>query len=621
MKYRPEIDGLRGLAVVPVILFHAGFEPFSGGYVGVDVFFVISGYLIASIILDERADGRFTLLGFYERRARRILPALYVVTGVTAAVAAVVLKPSHLISLAQSVISIPVFASNVYFWSERGYFGEAIELKPLVHTWSLAVEEQFYLVFPLLVMGLWRWPRLLVGVLAAGFCLSLFASWYITKLHFETAFYLPMTRAWELAAGVGLAFLSRAGFTGFRGPLAELLSLTGLGLLAYAYLGFDEATPFPYTSALIPVAGSALIIVASPDAAWIRRFLAARPLVLVGLISYSLYLVHQPVFAISRHAGWFDGNEVALIAASFAAAAASYWLVERPFRNRAYLRRRTVFVLALLGGLALAGAGLTLIASDGLIGRYGPQDQRLLRQFTTYADYNQKLFDSLELAPFRDGGRKILLVGDSHAKDFLNVVRERGYFDALSFSTKQIDSDCGPLFLPDDKVIDRFIPDSQKERCAVQGRFEGDRVRELARQADEIWLSGSWERWVVPFLPETVRRLEAEFQATVRVFGRKNFGTVSQEIVLDIPVRERARYTQPAAESARAVNQAMNDALGRRDSYYDVMDIMCGGSAANCRIFDAEGNLISPDGGHLTREGAIEVGRRMRELLDGIVRE
>ena len=207
MQYRREIDGLRAVAVIPVIFFHAGFTIFSGGYVGVDIFFVISGYLITSIIINELEQGNFSILRFYERRARRILPALFLVMFTCVPIAYFALLPNHFVDFAESLISVPLFISNVLFWSERGYFGVTSELKPLVHTWSLAVEEQFYTFFPALLILSWNIAKRSIGRLLIIISLvSLLISWYLTKLHFETAFYLPFARAWELMLGAIAAY-------------------------------------------------------------------------------------------------------------------------------------------------------------------------------------------------------------------------------------------------------------------------------------------------------------------------------------------------------------------------------------------------------------------------------
>ena len=212
MKYRAEIDGLRALAVLPVIFFHAGFNWFSGGFVGVDVFFVISGYLITTIIISEMAEDKFSIINFYERRARRILPALFFVMLATIPFSLLLLSPSDLKDYGESLISTSTFSSNILFWWERGYFGTALELKPLLHTWSLAVEEQYYIFFPLLLIFTWQFGLKKISILLSIiFLISLglahFSSVYgVYDRVITGSFYLIPTRAWELLIGVFIAF-------------------------------------------------------------------------------------------------------------------------------------------------------------------------------------------------------------------------------------------------------------------------------------------------------------------------------------------------------------------------------------------------------------------------------
>lgn len=258
MKYRAEIDGLRAVAVIPVILFHAGFEHFSGGFIGVDVFFVISGYLITMIILSEKEQGTFSLVNFYERRARRILPALFFVMLVSLPFAWLWLLPSDMADFSQSLMAVSFFSSNILFWKETGYWGTDNELKPLLHTWSLAVEEQYYILFPLFLMLMWRFrKRWIFGSLIVIATLSLLVSQWGAYNRPTANFFLLPTRGWELAIGACIAFyfLYRTQATRAFLPhrfFDEALGLPGFLMIGYAIFMFDDATPFPGFYALIP---------------------------------------------------------------------------------------------------------------------------------------------------------------------------------------------------------------------------------------------------------------------------------------------------------------------------------------------------------------------------------
>lgn len=297
MIYRPEIDGLRTVAVLPVLFFHAGFDLFSGGYVGVDVFFVISGYLITGILVEDYYQGRFSVLNFYERRARRILPALLLVILVTIPFAWAWMLPNQLKDFSQSLVAVVVFSSNFLFWKEEGYFAAAAELKPLLHTWSLAVEEQYYLIFPVFLIALLRrgirtTSCALFGVALFSFLLSEWG-WR----HFpEANFYLSPTRFWELLTGSLCAIFLRT-----RGNQpSNFLAFVGVVLIGVSVFFYDASVPFPSVYTLAPVIGAALIILYGSPATAVGRILSMRVFVGIGLISYSTYLWHQPLFAMAR---------------------------------------------------------------------------------------------------------------------------------------------------------------------------------------------------------------------------------------------------------------------------------------------------------------------------------
>ncbi len=368
MQYRPEVDGLRALAVVPVVLFHAGYTTFSGGYVGVDIFFVISGYLITSIIDREISAGRFSLRSFYERRARRILPALWLVCLVSIPFAFALMTPEHLRDFAASLVSVALFASNFLFWQEAGYFETAGELKPLLHTWSLAVEEQFYLLFPLAMMVLLpRSRRLTVALLGlASLASLLLAIWGARAAPHANYFLLP-SRGFELGAGALLALTVGTSRPG-PGWLRTAASLAGMALLLAGVFLLDGDTPFPGLAALLPVAGTCAIIAFCGPGDPVGRALSWRPVVLVGLVSYSFYLWHQPVFVFARlwqYTGGPAPNYPLLITLSFALAWLSWRFIEAPFRSRTMMplpRLAGVLAPVCASGAAL---GLVGVTTDG----------------------------------------------------------------------------------------------------------------------------------------------------------------------------------------------------------------------------------------------------------------
>ncbi|UUR08137.1 acyltransferase family protein [Sphingomonas glaciei] len=357
--YEPHIDGLRAVAVAAVLLFHAGVPGFAGGFVGVDVFFVISGYLITGIISREISDGSFSILQFYERRARRILPALLTVLTATLVVGAVVLVPHQLTGLAQSTFATLSFASNIWFWRTIDYFSGDQHL--LLHTWSLGVEEQFYIFFPLALGFFARVNRVGVG-LAALFCASLALSVYLTPRMPAASFYLLPTRGWELLIGAMLA----------RGRLTAppWIGWVGLGAILAATSLFDASTRFPGWVALLPTLGAASFIAARHSSA--ARLLSLRPVVGLGLVSYSLYLWHWPALLFSRQAG-LDGPAWGMVAllASLVLAVLSWRFIEGPFRARSAMPTGRLLKITAAGLMSVSL--LAAVSLSGLLSRYSSE--------------------------------------------------------------------------------------------------------------------------------------------------------------------------------------------------------------------------------------------------------
>jgi peptidoglycan/LPS O-acetylase OafA/YrhL len=369
IAYRPEIDGLRAVAVGTVVLFHAGLGLFPGGFIGVDVFFVISGYLITSIIVRELDAGAFSLLSFYERRIRRIFPALLVVIVACLAFGAWRISPRDYDQMAETALAAIGFHSNFYFADKAGYFMPAAETMPLLHTWSLGVEEQFYVVAPLLLMMLWRTKARLVPVVAILFIAALITSVWDTAYDSETAFYLPHTRAVELMIGMvlGLGLVPEV-----RSPVGrQVLSAAGLLLILLAACLYTSKTPFPGAAALVPCVGSALVIhcAGGPHgASWVGTLLSTSPFVWLGKISYSLYLWHWPVFAFAAYE-WSETSSitrVALILLSVILSIITYRYVEQPARtSRRLLTPARVYAAGLGSAAVVASAAAAIAATDG----------------------------------------------------------------------------------------------------------------------------------------------------------------------------------------------------------------------------------------------------------------
>ena len=500
--YRPDIDGLRAVAVLLVIFFHAGLGAVSGGFVGVDVFFVISGYLITGIVARELDEGTFTFANFYARRIKRICPALFAVLAVSSIAALFILIPDELRFYGRSLMSAVLFYANWLFYTKVNYFdGPSIE-KPLLHTWSLAVEEQYYLLWPLALAGLYRIGRreALPYIVLALLCLSLAASQIVLELDPAQVFYLLPYRGWELLLG---GYLAIAPFRPLSGLAASVIGLAGIAAIAYAGFFFDTKTAFPGLNALIPCLGAAMVIAGGlHERSWSRAVLGLKPFRAVGKISYSLYLIHWPVFSFAHIALDREpsaGEAWAMIALSVMLASLSYRFVETPARQSpgsfARLGRLAVgpaVALALCGGLYDAAWGLPWRAPKGVQAAYAAK-------FPGYRESD--LADCLREpkpgsvhrpcpigAPAKDLQYDFVIWGDSHARHFArgfsDQAKARGLAGLVTWEVR-----CPPVLDGDRDT---------KHACAEANRLAWEWIATQTK-LKTVFLAATWKH----HMPET----------------------------------------------------------------------------------------------------------------------
>lgn len=433
MKYRRDIDGLRALAVLPVIFFHAGFSFFRGGFVGVDIFFVISGYLITSIILADREANLFSLSNFYSRRARRIFPPLLLMLLSCLPFAWFWLLPNDMKAFCESLVAAPAFLSNIFFYITTGYFDNSTELKPLIHTWSLAVEEQYYLIFPVLILSIWRMgKRQIIILLGIIFIVSFVFAQYLSVARPSFAFYMLPTRSWEILLGSFIAFYIHERSKNLFSQLHEQIgSCFGFFLIIYSIFSFDNLTPFPGVYALIPTFGASLIILFSTNKTWVGKLLGSKFFVKIGLISYSAYLWHQPLFAFARVRNIGDLSVLAicmLIGTTFLLAYFSWRFVELPFRDSNRFTNKQIFTYATIGSFLFIIFGFLGYLSNGYEFRVPPKYLPVdYFQKSVYLNGNKFGIDgkpcvsdiaSICKVAMHPGAKNILLVGDSHSGDY-----------------------------------------------------------------------------------------------------------------------------------------------------------------------------------------------------------
>lgn len=509
LKYRADIDGLRAVAVLSVLAFHIGLSRFGGGFVGVDVFFVISGYLISSLIFAEINGSRFTIAGFYERRIRRIFPALLAMLAVASIVAVVYLLPGELVDYAKSMLAATTSVSNLYFWSHSGYFTSPTS-KPLLHTWSLAVEEQFYISFPLFLLLARRFfPQRLRTAVVMSFLVSFVASCVVVSRNPETAFYMPYTRAWELLLGT---LLTLGIFPRLRSAwLRNIATLGGIGMIVWSVLFYSRDTLFPGVSALLPCVGSALIIWAGEaGASLVGSVLAWRPVVFIGLISYSLYLWHWPVIVLHQmgmlvglgtiklggHSALLSSHRCDIlieVAFSFFLAVLSWRFVERPFRNGS-LRLSGLPLFALAGGviIILLGCGAWTVHAQGFRGRFPDKALQVASAvdvkkeigpvrngvcFIT-TDYHFENYDYDSCLREDKDKKNYLLLGDSHSAMLWSALSSSlRHSNVMQASTAACEpsltpagnSDCKKMM---DYIFRQYLPAHPVQDVFVVGRWE-----------------------------------------------------------------------------------------------------------------------------------------------------
>jgi peptidoglycan/LPS O-acetylase OafA/YrhL len=641
MKYRAEIDGLRAVAVISVILFHAGFERFKGGFVGVDVFFVISGYLITTIILVEKEQGTYSLLNFYERRARRILPALFLVMLASLPFAWLWLLASDMKSFSRSLIAVSLFSSNILFWRESGYWGTENELKPLLHTWSLAVEEQYYVLFPLFLMVMWRFRRrwILSSFIAIAAISLGIAQWGAYHEPVSNFLLLP-TRGWELAIGATIAFylLYRKQAINYLlsyKSVNETLGIIGLVMIGYSVYKFNENMPFPSIYALIPTTGAALIIIFSSPASLIGKLLGSKALVRIGLISYSAYLWHQPIFSFARHRSLMPLSKPLLLLLaiiSFLFAYLSWKYVERPFRNKTIVSRKMIF--------AFWAFGSTLFISIGFAGKmtYGFAERTTKSELTLSAiDEKLKINHGLnniceeKFTLSRDcrtsDEPEILIWGDSFAMHLVQGIMASNPDAKVIQMTKSV---CGPFF--DVAPVNSKYPISWAKGCL---KFTQE-VREWLKANNSVKyavLSSPFYQYIfndIKLLFRSGKIVDANFDIAVKEFKKTldelkemgiepvifspppsvngvNLGRClgrAELIGLDL---DRCNFKLDELYHKEKIVYSFLESIMKKNNRVIRLDnLLCSYSVCSTHIGST---FIYRDGGHLSHEGSAEIGR------------
>jgi len=634
LKYRADIDGLRAVAVLSVVAFHASSRLLSGGFVGVDIFFVISGYLISKIILSELKDGTFSFWHFYSRRIRRIFPALILVLASTWAAGYIWLEPSDYESLGKHIAAGAGFVANIGYWLETGYFDTASELKPLLHLWSLGVEEQFYVVWPVVLLLSWRFlgnfGRVIVIALVASFALNIL----LIQSEPANAFYLPVSRFWELLVGGGLAWLSISNhqFAVSKNG-RHAISIVGTVLILAAVFGLNKAMDFPGWWALLPVLGAALLIYAGPNAIVNKQILSSQPMVFVGLISYPLYLWHWPLFAFTRIAGYDFKSRVVATIVAFVLSYLTYKCFEQPVRSGMLKTNRKVPIALSVLIFSIGCMGAATYQSAGYAKRFPDYVANIIRYEKTFdlvgawrsgtcfnlkaADYEHDFAEicSGDVAKQRAGS--MLLWGDSIAGSFYpglaKVQAEQGRILA-QYTT----SNCPP-FLDFD--------DPNNKHCRSVNQFVTKKITDL--KPETVVLSGYWIKYtkyagydtdfnVPDLLAKTVAFLQSQGVKRIIIVGPLPLWRpqLPKQIFAEWTIHKEIPTPAMSSKGFDADSFVFDKEMAAKIQvlgvdYISAMNIFCDGKACMTRVGEDWRDLSSFDTMHLTEPGAYFLAKRI----------
>jgi len=633
LRYRRDIDGLRAVAVLPVLLYHAFPTAVPGGFIGVDIFFVISGYLITGIIHQQMLAKTFSIADFYARRIRRIFPALIVVVLVTFLIGCYALPPRELKSLGTNIAGGAVFAQNFILLGQVGYFDLAAEKKPLLHLWSLGIEEQYYIVWPLLLSSIGVWRRRSLAITVALAVASFLSCIIVQPRAPDYAFYLPVTRAWELLIGSALAlWVNGRSFTPQRQLAAlrdyrEVVSISALGVIIVAFLRYNPDIPHPGFFTLAPVLAAAVLIGMSGTLVH-RHILSARPAVIIGLISYPLYLWHYPLMAYAR-IHFVDGVAPwlmwGIICASVILAWLTYQLIERPIR---FGRQHGAHKIgALIGGMAVLGAvGLVADQTNGLPIRIpeslrgfmlnGSETARFWRADKCLLTPEQSASHFAEECSGTGHHPLIAVWGDSYAASLYpgltHFGAERG-FDVAEFAT----SSCPPLV--------GFVH-AERRFCKGANDFV---VQKLAELKPELVIFYSTWRYgdddLRSGLEKTVSLLKERNISRIVLLGPPAtwLGESLPANLLDyyfqthslLPARTKFRWNDTWTREQDVVLEAHAQRLGIK--YMSARRMMCNDDGCLARIGPNGSDLTAYDTGHLTHPGAIFIAGQVLDALPG----
>lgn len=628
LMYRPDIDGLRAIAVLAVILYHFKVPFFTGGFVGVDIFFVISGYLITTGILNQHEKSQFEFGEFYTRRVRRLIPALLFTIATSYIVSALIFSPNDFKQMSGSAVYALGGLSNIFFWLESGYFDSAATIKPLLHTWSLSVEIQFYIIWPIILLLICRKTNNLLIPLLGLITAGLAAAYSFLRIDAVGAFFLTPFRIHEFLLGSLVVVLERGHI---NKSLKEILYAVGLALVTAPIFLYDsDRTLFPGLAALAPSLGAALMIL-SGDSSVMAGLCRSWPAKKIGEISYSLYLVHWPLYVFASYLVVRDlapTETVTLITANFLFAAALFTLIERPFRSQKETGLSgTNFALASLGC-----ATIIMIAASSSWGQNG-WEWRVPKEIRNITNINKLQLDkytwatqlSLDLRPDFDadsGKQKILIIGDSQAADVANMLSESDHASEFDIVSRIVVTDCATPMIEANEAENFFNqsnPFTIKRPELItpcQEQITRATNTELLNAADRIYISMLWRPFALEYNLRAIQKIASLTKATVYIVGRKDLTKSSIEITSSLGRiaglnHHAARFHNPEVD---ITSRQLSKVPGTK--FVDMMKLICE-TKDSCIVLTDKNKPIFFDREHLTKEGAQYVGRAFYSTVTG----
>ena len=654
INYRPEIDGLRAIAVIAVILYHAQinfFENifFSGGFIGVDIFFVISGYLITSLIIKELLQtNKFSFLYFYERRFRRLIPVLFFVMLASLPLGWFLLLPTSFVEFSKSIISSIAFGSNFFFYfSEIQYAAEDSFLKPFLHTWSLSVEEQFYIIFPLLFVFLFKYlKKNIFYVIIIFIIISILFANTLSLSNQSLSFYILPTRGWELLSGSLLAYLEYTkGKNASKPIIKELLTTTGLVLIILSFVYFTDNTLHPSYLTIVPILGVCIIIWFADKSTLVGKILSTKIFVGLGLISYSLYLWHYPSFAFARIGENFETLEskILIIFLTIILSILSFFLIEKPCRNKSFSFKK-IFYFFFMGMVLIAIYCNWVINKDGFIERekftksfnikfdnyiLDPRYYLKNHHFHFETNYVPSNFETSK----NNLKSKVLIVGNSFGADFFKILHlnkdlHKNYdFDLISpkvRSLKMIKNNPYQV-----RCLESLI---EKNDFNCEGENFTQNILDQFNKADTILLSTYWEDEDLSRLKKIILLIKQKNKKVVVVnqgilletITRYNFNPLDYFVYLnnrlpnkkDLLNIEKEVYQKLNLNKTRLnKNYKLKEISNEANiSYLDLKQLQCDKASVSCKLMTPEGYKIYWDQGHNTYEGADYLGKKIKEI-------